>query len=75
MENTITEKSYFSPVMNRYERPDLVEHMGNVNVLFSGIKCFFDISGVSHGNYTIYIAGRVAKRVVMTRLEVEIEIV
>jgi hypothetical protein len=75
LEDTSSQKTYYSPVIHRIMRKDVSDYNNNENVLFSGIKAIIDISKVTTGCYHISIAARFNKRVIMTPFKVEVKIV
>lgn len=75
LETADKQNTYFAPLLQRKERPDIVERFNNSNVLMSGIDALIDISKIPAGRYLIMVGCRWQQDVVMTRLKVELEIV
>lgn len=69
------EQTFFSPLFNRQERPDIVDTHKNPNIRYSGINVMIDISEVPPGCYHISVASRWQNTVIITRFNVELEIV
>jgi len=75
LQATIGEHNFFSPLFNRQERTDIAGVHKNPNIRYSGIKALLDISAVPPGCYHISAASRWQNTVIMTRFNVELEIV
>ena len=75
LEAVNSEETYFAPLMQRHEQPDIAERYKNPNILFSGIDALIDVSMLHAGCYRINVACRWEQSVMMTPLKVEIEIV
>lgn len=68
-------ETYFTPLLQRKERPDIVESFNNPNALLSGIDALIDISMIPPGRYLIKMGCRWQQDVLMTLPKVELEIV
>lgn len=72
---TISAHTFFAPLHSRDERLEIAATHANPNIRYAGIKTILDISALAPACYHLSIASRWQNTVIITRFNVELEIV